>query len=205
MYFETPARRAFARAVSIAFGSISEPRARKSVSRTAASASSRAASHIPDGSAVNFSPAKERKSPGARFVISITLSIAIVPEPQKGSQSITSSRRRAFMTSAAASVSRSGAALASGRYPRLWSATPEVSIISDASSLKMKNSIWYFTPVSGMRTRPYFPPRRSAVAFFIMLWQSGREVSALFIECPFTGNASFLPIKRSHSSDFVPS
>ena len=141
MYFDTPARLALARAVVMASGSISEPRARKSVSLTAASASSRASSHSFCGSAANFSPAKDLKSPGARLVMSITPSIAIVPEPQKGSQRRTSSRSRAFMTSAAASVSRSGAAFASGRYPRLCSATPDVSSIRCASFLNIKNSI----------------------------------------------------------------
>ena len=42
---------------------------------------------------------------------------------------------------AAASVSRRGAVTVSGRYPLLWSGVPDKSIIRDASSLKMKNSI----------------------------------------------------------------
>ena len=59
--------------------------------------------------------AKERFSPGARFMAIRAASMGMVPLPQKGSQNSSRPRYRDRVTMAAARVSRRGARLWAGR------------------------------------------------------------------------------------------
>ena len=115
----TPARRAASSAMRTHSGSMSPADARKFVDTSFARASSLASRQSFSEKAGKSSAAKERFIPGATFFIIIAASIAIVPEPQNGSQKSTFSLGRANDARAAARVSRRGAETVSGRYPRL--------------------------------------------------------------------------------------
>ena len=60
--------------------------------------------------------------------------MAMVPEPQKGSQKGSRPRYRDRRTIAAANVSRRGAVTPTARYPRLCRPAPEVSSSREAVS-----------------------------------------------------------------------
>ncbi len=75
------------------------------------SALSRACCQTDLSKQLHFSASKRRSRPGARRCAIMAASIAIVPEPQNGSRNGSRPRQRASLTIAAASVSRSGAAL----------------------------------------------------------------------------------------------
>ena len=82
----TPARSAFAREISTALGSMSEPKMRYSPLYSLARAASRSARQITAGRLRHFSAAKPRFMLGARPFAASAASMAIVPLPQKGSQ-----------------------------------------------------------------------------------------------------------------------
>ena len=93
-------------------GSMSLPTiSKRAVASAMQSASSRACCQTALSKQVHFSASKRRSRPGARRCAIIAASIAIVPEPQNGSRNGSLPRQRASLTIAAASVSRSGAAL----------------------------------------------------------------------------------------------
>ena len=78
-------------------------------------ASSAAAIQFWAGSQGHFWAEKERSRPGARFLAMRAASMAMVPDPQKGSQKGSFPRYWDSITMAAARVSRSGATTPTAR------------------------------------------------------------------------------------------
>ena len=108
----TPALRAFSMDSCTQSGSMSLPTISNLASGWArSSALSRACCQTDLSKQLHFSASKRRSRPGARRCAIMAASIAIVPEPQNGSRNGSRPRQRASLTIAAASVSRSGAAL----------------------------------------------------------------------------------------------
>ena len=106
----TPAFAAFARARSRTLPSRSDAAmSTGSPRRSAARASSRAPRHASRGTNGQASAANDRLMPGAIARPSSAASIAIVPDPQRGSANGRDGCQRLSSTSAAARFSRSGA------------------------------------------------------------------------------------------------
>lgn len=97
-------------------------------------------------------------------------SIAIVPEPQNGSQNASLYRQALIATSHAASVSLIGASPCSVRYHRLWSASPVISrsirAVLSIMSISICNSSWF-------HGFPGILPYVSMIAFCPILWIVG--------------------------------
>ena len=106
---------------------------------------------------------------------------------------------------AAARVSRRDASVWAGRYPRLCSATPEVSRQTEALSFRIEKRILYSAPVSGNFSSLYRVFSRSTTAFLMMRWQSGTENRAESRLYPVTGKAASRGSQSSQGRALTPS